>query len=230
MKRLNIHIIQHAIFEGPGIIKKWALEQGHMLSYTHIYDNEILPEPDSIDFLVVMGGPMSVYDTLKYPWIEPEIKFINQCIDRKMPVLGICLGAQFLAKALGAKVYKGPEKEIGWFPIKFHQKIDEIFPQELNVFHWHGDTFDIPEKALPLASSSVVPNQGFVYNQHVFALQFHLEVQENSVVEMLKNCASDLTKGSYVQTEGEILSEKTYYALNASVMKQILNYLWKSSH
>jgi GMP synthase-like glutamine amidotransferase len=230
MKRLNIHIIQHAIFEGPGIIKAWAREQGHTLSYTHIYDSEILPEPCSIDFLVVMGGPMSVYETPKYPWIDAEIKFIRQCIDRTMPVLGICLGAQFLAKALGANVYKGPEKEIGWFPIKFHQKTDGIFPPELNVFHWHGDTFDIPENALPLASSSVVPNQGFVYGQYVFALQFHLEVQESSVVAMVKNCASDLTDGLYIQTKDEIISEKAYYDLNASIMEQILNYLCKRSH
>ncbi len=225
MKKINIHIIQHVEFEGPGIIKDWAEENGHNLTYTHIYNHENFPEVGSFDFLVIMGGPMSVNDTSAYYWIEPEKQFIRACIERGKPILGICLGAQFIAAALGARVYRGPEKEIGWFPVQFHTSWNEISPRELTVFHWHSDTFDIPEGANYLAGSQVVPNQGFIYKDNVFALQFHLEVKEGPVEALIENCSDDLTDDPYVQPAEKILAEKSYYAENSIVMKQILSFL-----
>lgn len=225
MRKIKLHIIQHADFEEPGVIVDWAKENEHKLSFTFSFKDLQLPDVDDFDMLVIMGGPMSVYSTNEYNWIEPEKQFIRLCIEKGKPVLGICLGAQLIASALNAKVYPGPEKEIGWFPVHFHNSLNNIFPKELTVFHWHGDTFEIPAGAIPLCSTEAVPNQGFIFNNHVIALQFHLEVKKENVQALIENCKEDITDNQYVQSAVKILSEHYSYSVNSQIMYNILSFL-----
>lgn len=208
-RSLNIHYFQHVPFEGPGCIADWAREKGHSITCTRFYQGETLPALADIDWLIVMGGPMGVHDEKGHPWLKAEKAFIRQAINAGKTVLGICLGAQLIADVLGARVFPGPQKEIGWFPVQFTGEAskNELFsglPRDLTVFHWHGDTFDLPENALPLASSAACRNQGFLYDDRVLALQFHIEITPLSLGEMLQAGSHELKKQDFVQTADEI--------------------------
>ena len=115
---LRIHVLQHVPFEGLGAIEAWLLERRADIHYTRFFDGDPLPPHDAVDLLIVMGGPMSVNDEVRLPWLEPEKRFVREAIERNIAVLGVCLGAQLIASALGSRVYSGPAKEIGWFPIQ----------------------------------------------------------------------------------------------------------------
>ncbi|MGE7774374.1 type 1 glutamine amidotransferase [Chitinophaga sp. NPDC101104] len=200
---MRIRIFQHVPFEGPAAIAEWAESKGHTLEYTRFYDNDPLPAASDVDMLVVMGGPMGVYDTDEFPWIRNEIAFISDAVESGKPVLGVCLGSQLLAAALGAAVYPNREKEIGWFPVTFHA---EWAPASLVVFHWHGDTFDLPEGAQLLAESPVTKHQAFQFGQNAVGLQFHLEVTDVSVEGMIDACGHELHGGDWVQ-HAEVLRD-----------------------
>lgn len=209
MKKLRIHYFQHVPFEGLGSIEEWIKSSGHLLSSSMFFKSEKLPEIESIDWLIIMGGSMSANDETHYPWLKDEKKFIRQAIDSDKTVLGICLGSQLLSAALGAKVYANKEKEIGWFEIelsKAAQTGDLFFDMgnKLKVFQWHGDTFDLPENAIHLASSDACLNQAYVYKDKVLALQFHLETTPDSLLEMLNGGIGE-GMGKYIQNETEIL-------------------------
>ncbi|MFO7369844.1 MAG: type 1 glutamine amidotransferase [Bacteroidales bacterium] len=227
-KTLRIHIFQHVSFEGPAAIKVWAEKNGHLLSYTRFYNNEKIPEPDEIDWLIVMGGPMGVYDQLQYPWLKTEIDFIHKAIVRSKVVIGICLGAQLIASALGARVYRGPLPEIGWFPIKIDRKAAalnglDFLPPETVVFHWHQDTFEIPDQAVALASSEAFPNQAFIYGQYVLALQFHFEMNYPALENMINHGDNELVAGKWVQTAPEILDRMPLIVENNTRLFQLLD-------
>lgn len=212
MKTLRIHYLQHVPFEGPGCIADWASAKGHSLSATKFFENNQLPELSDFDWLIVMGGPMGVYDEEKYDWLNPEKEFIRQAIDAGKTVLGICLGSQFIASALGAKVYPNSEKEIGWFPI-FPAPEDQLLGESSDpfpVFHWHGDTFDLPSEAIRLASSEICSNQAFIYNNKVVGLQFHMEVTEESLRQMITFCGNELVNGRYIQSAETILNNAQF--------------------
>lgn len=224
MKAIRIHIIQHVEFEKPGLIEKWVKENNHSISFSYLYKNQLLPDFKDFDLLLILGGPAGVYETSKFEWIEPEIKFIKECIKRKKAILGICLGAQLLAAALGSEVYKGPHKEIGWLPVTFDSTILSFLPEKLTVFHWHGDTFDIPDGAARFASTEGVPNQAFIYNNNVIALQFHLEVTPANVDLMLENCSDDITSEKYVQT-ADLIKNRANKPESEKLLFEILNLL-----
>ena len=224
---MRIHYIQHVEFETPANILKWAEKKGHQVSGTHLYKGDNLPELDDFDFLVVMGGPMGIYDEDEYPWLKKEKNFIKEAIEKDKKVLGICLGAQLIADVLGSKVYKNKEKEIGWFPVEKtleadNSKIFKDFPEKFMAFHWHGDTFDIPSGAIHTAKSTACKNQSFEYNDgKVVALQFHLEVDKNAVKRLIENSEEELKeKGDYIQSPEEMLKEEIYF-------KEIENLLYK---
>ena len=228
IKTLRIHIFQHVSFEGPAAIKAWADDNGHLLSFTRFYKNEKLPELDEIDWLVIMGGPMSVYDQPQYPWLKTEIEFIRLAIEQSKVVIGICLGAQLIATALGARVYRGPLPEIGWFPIRIDQKVANLnglafLPPETVVFHWHQDTFEIPEGAIALASSEAFPNQAFIYGNLVLALQFHFEMDEPALKSIINNGSNELIAGKWVQTAPEILNHQSFIAENNNLLFCLLD-------
>ncbi len=229
-KALNINCFMHVSFEGPGIMADWIREKGHHLVYTRLYEEDPLPDPATVDLLILMGGPMDVFDYHMHAWMQEEIEWVKDFIQLGNPVLGICLGAQILAVALGEEVYPGPEKEIGWHTLQFLPSLGEFkifseLPVSRKVFHWHGDTFNIPAEATRIASTRLFPNQGFIYDRRVLALQFHLEVTPESVKGMVEHCGDELVEGEHIQKAGEILAETAYFENNQQVLFQFLDYL-----
>lgn len=227
---MNVHYLQHVPFEGLGSIEAWLKEQDHSITVTRLYQNEPLPSIENIDWLIVMGGPMSIEDHAIYPWLTAEKAFIKQALNQKKIVLGICLGAQLIADILGADITKNVFKEIGWFPIKTSEEakastIGTILPDQFEVFHWHGDTFDIPDRAIPLASSEACKNQGFMINERVIGLQFHLETTPESALDLTIHCKNELSRSLYVQSAEKILSQPERYEKINHIMEAILGYL-----
>lgn len=228
---MRVHWFQHVPFEGLGSILPWLLEHGHSVHQHAVYNNTVLPDLLEVDALIVMGGPMSVNDTAELPWLTTEKQFIRQMLAAGKPVLGICLGAQHIASALGAEVYANPEKEIGWWPL---YKTTELaitfqFPVDFEAFHWHGETFDLPPAATLLASSEACQNQAFQLGKNVIGLQFHLETTAESAAALVENCPADLAPATYVQNAQQILNKtsKDYQTLNA-LMANLLDY-WLTS-
>ncbi len=214
----------HVPFEGPGLITGWMDEKGHLFNYTRFYESDPLPDPDTVDLLVIMGGPMNVDDDHNHPWMRDETGWVTGFIKAGKPVLGICLGAQIIARALGSEVYPGKDKEIGWYDIRF-------LPSQSTrkVFHWHGDTFQIPKGAVRIAESHLFPNQGFIYMGHVIALQFHLEVTPGNVKDLVENCREELVPGPFIQSEKELLDESRFTDRNRQLLFRILDHLAGSS-
>jgi GMP synthase-like glutamine amidotransferase len=227
---MRIHHLQHVPFEGLESMEPYFIQRGHQLSSTHFYKGDALPATDEFDWLIVMGGPMGVYDDLKYPWLREEKYLIRKSIDTGRTVLGICLGAQLIADVMGAKVTKNEYREIGWFAIE--RKIDgsesplvDAFPERLDVFHWHGDTFEIPRGARLLATSQACRNQGFLYENRVVGLQFHLETTPESAAALVQHCAGELDGSKYVQSGEEMLSDKSRFDSINRVMTALLKKL-----
>lgn len=212
---MRIHYLQHVPFEALANIAVWAREKGYNVSRTMIFSDETLPPLDAFDWLIIMGGPMNIYEEDKYAWLAREKEFIKQAIAAQKIVLGICLGAQLIADVLGAKVYQGKYKEIGWFPLKLTPEAKKTtvfhnFPDKFIAFHWHGDTFDIPSGAIRVAESEACSNQAFVYNERVVGLQFHLESSKGSISRLIENCADEIVEGKYIQTAEEMLGQENY--------------------
>jgi GMP synthase-like glutamine amidotransferase len=234
MKRLRIHYLQHVEFEGLGSIEEWVSSAGHLLTSTRFFESSDLPEAADFDWLIVMGGSMSVQDEKEYPWLTEEKKFIRKAINAGKTVLGICLGSQLVSDALGAKVYKNHDKEIGWFDIEptcFAETSKLLYDMALRttVFHWHGDTFDLPEGAIHLAYSRACKNQAYLYMGRVLALQFHLEPTKEWIREMVESGAGELVAGNYVQTGEEILKNIDLVDSNKKILFNLLNRLSKST-
>ncbi|HDS16724.1 MAG TPA: type 1 glutamine amidotransferase [Proteobacteria bacterium] len=231
---MRAHYFQHVAFEGPGSLAAGLTNSGFRLSKTEFFAASwTLPEPESIDFLAIMGGPMSVNDEHEHPWLIPEKQYLREFIATGKPVLGICLGAQLIASALGARIFPNPVREIGWLPIENYAPEQEglfRFPPRLTVFHWHGETFTLPPQAVSLARSQACANQAFQIGSKVIGLQFHLETTPQAVRELLFNCRDELETGPYVQSEAEILAAaaERYQSINR-VMENILAFLLKKS-
>jgi GMP synthase-like glutamine amidotransferase len=202
---MRIHVLQHVPFEGPAAIAHWAEARGHSLAVSHLYAGDPPPDLDSFDRLVIMGGPMSVVDEAEHSWLEHEKARIEESIHSGKSVVGICLGAQLLAEALGARVSRNPHKEIGWLPVtlteaaRAHPLCADL-PMTQQVFQWHGDTFELPDGAVHLASSEACEQQAFLYENRLLGLQFHLESTPESVDALCEHCADELFPGPYVQT------------------------------
>ena len=210
---MKLHYFQHVPFEGLSLIEDWANARGHTLLATKFYEKHIIPEIDSYDVLIIMGGPMSVHDDGVYPWLKEEKEHISKAIKAGKHILGVCLGAQLIANVLGAKVSNAPVKEIGWFPIAWSDatmghKIIAGLNAAMSVFHWHGEQFDIPKNAIHLASSKACPNQAFLYNEKVLGLQFHLEMNEAAIDKIIENCSDEITTPSPTIQSAETIKEK----------------------
>ena len=152
---------------------------------------------------------MSVNDERGIPWLAQEKTFIRETIEAGTAMLGICLGAQLIASAMGATVRRNAHKEIGWFPIDGIAQDASCFrfPASTEVFHWHGETFDLPDGAKHLARSAACENQGFQIGKSVVALQFHLEATPESLQDLVENCRSELVPSPYVQSDSKILED-----------------------
>jgi len=245
---MRIHVFQHVPFEGLGSIAAWAMEREATVTWTrfHEWDGSVLQLPAlaEFDLLIALGGPMSVNDEETLPWLRIEKDLIAGAIAGGKAVLGICLGAQLIASALGARVYSGSEKEIGWFPIFGVEgaggkrdvgdrlgAVDglgaAIAGGATEVFHWHGETFDLPPGAVRFASSPVTPNQAFRIGERVIGLQFHLETTPESAEALIAHCGDELTgSGRYIQSAEAIRATppERYESING-MMRKLLDEL-----
>jgi len=227
---MRAHFFQHIPFEGLGSVESWLRAVSAEITGTKFFENPTPPNVKDVDLLVVMGGPMSVNDEAVLPWLAAEKRFIRQAIEEEKAVVGVCLGAQLIASAMGARVYPNREKEIGWFPITSvpnnSQRLLFAFPPELLVFHWHGETFDLPSGAIQLARSVACENQAFQLGRRVIGLQFHLETTPESARAIVSNCRSELVSSRYIQSEAKILAAQasTYDVIN-SLMGDVLRFV-----
>jgi GMP synthase-like glutamine amidotransferase len=225
---MQVQVLQHVEFEGLGSIEPWLAERGANIRTTRLFRGELLPPPGSVDFVVAPGGPMSVNDEPDYPWLREEKAFVRAAIGRGTAVLGICLGAQLIASALGGRVYPNAVKEIGWFPVEAVPAGADVFrfPDRATVFHWHGETFDLPPGAVRLARSAGCANQAFQLGRNVIGLQFHLETTAAVSDRLIRNCRPELVSASFVQTEAELHAAPAaaYEGINR-LMADVLAYL-----
>jgi GMP synthase (glutamine-hydrolysing) len=190
--------------------------------------NDPLPNINDFDWLIVMGGPMNIYDDVKFPWLSAEKRLLGQAIEHNKTVLGICLGAQLLADALGAKIYPNRHKEIGWYNIRKVKSSEEsgmasVFPDSIEAFHWHGDTFDIPDGADHFVQSAGCKNQGFTLGDRVLALQFHLEIAKSGAENLIIQCGNEIDKGRYCQTPDAMLAKSDRFEKINQLMFKILD-------
>jgi GMP synthase-like glutamine amidotransferase len=247
MRSMRIHYIQHEEFETPGSILGWALRQGHPVTRTLIYLQDagsaqgggkaalpalsVLPAMEDFDWLVIMGGSMNVYEEDKHPWLAPEKRFIAEAVKAGKTVLGLCLGAQLLAAALGGRVTRNRYREVGWHPVSLNKAARKnpclsFLPGEPVVFQWHEDTFsELPPGALLLAGNKACAHQAFVYGERVFAFQFHLEINEAILRAIGENCAGEPAPGTYVQSPGELSAHPEYIRACESWMDEFLTRL-----
>jgi GMP synthase (glutamine-hydrolysing) len=199
--------IRHVAFEDLGSLAGVLRGRGFAVSYREAGVHE-LSGFDALgpDLLVVLGGPIGAYDDRTYPFIHQELRIIEARIAAKKPVLGICLGAQMMARALGARVYPGPRKEIGWSTLSLTNEgersaLRHLAPDKTRVLHWHGDTFDLPQGAVPLASTEICANQAFALGKHALALQFHAEVEGRGLERWLIGHTGELAATPGVTVE-----------------------------
>jgi len=206
---MKFHVLQHAAYEGPGEIATWAQERGHTLSTSHLYRGDALPFPSEFDALVIMGGEMNIYQYRDWPWLQDETSAIQAGLHAGKPAVGICLGAQLLADALGSRVVQNHVHEIGWFPVSWTAEARQSFPglpSASPVLHWHGYRFGLPVGATRLAVSPGCPEQGFLIPGKVLGLQFHMEV-DPGLVKLYVDSQGNWPAGKYVQAPAQILAD-----------------------
>jgi GMP synthase-like glutamine amidotransferase len=235
---MKIIVLQHVPFEGPAAIQDWADRNNHTLERICCPDNANYPAIDSFDCLIIMGGPMSVNDQL--PWMTAELAFIRECIDAEQYIIGICLGAQLIAQAIGGSILKNSVREIGWLPVQAvkhpsasssahahdHHWVSNILPEQFTPLHWHGDTFTLPATASVILSSEGCAHQAFILGQHVLGLQFHLEFDTATASRVATECADELADGGpYVQSAETILHQPDNFKQANALLFKLLDAL-----
>lgn len=208
---MRVHYLQHVSFEEPAAISDWAVEAGHIITCSHLYRGDALPDRSEFGLLVVMGGPMSVNDEKEYPWLIDEKRLLKATIDSGRPVIGVCLGAQMIASAMGARVYRCAEKEIGWFPVRrvTSEGLGALLPETFTPLHWHGETFDLPSGAVRLAETDVTPNQAFQLGNNIIGVQFHLEATTQSVAALVRNAGDEIDSSRPFQQKPQTILAET---------------------
>lgn len=226
---MNICFFQHVPYESPGYILNWAKEKAHSVSFINFYEDPTMPGMKSVDALVIMGGPMNLGDVSdEYSWLEEECDYVKQYIKSGRKVLGICLGSQMIADALGAKVYRNKHTEIGWHKVIVDQSqvpsgYSGIFPDEFVSFHWHGFTFDIPKNYPGFIRSEATPNQAFVKG-NVAAFQFHPEITKEGILKLVEQ-NEDVFKERYpfIQSRNEIIKADGHLEQNKTLLFNFLD-------
>jgi GMP synthase-like glutamine amidotransferase len=207
---VKIHWFQHVPFEGLGALEGWLRARGHTLSCTRFYAGEAPPATSAgFDWLIVMGGPMNVYQHRDHPWLPVEKRLLGEAIAAGQRVLGICLGAQLIADVLQGKVYQNAEREIGWFPVTAvpgDASSPFQFPAETQVLHWHGDTFSLPPGSTWLARSAGCAHQAFAVGSRVLGLQFHLEMTATEIDRIAAAGGDELADGRYIQSVDQMIA------------------------
>ncbi|MEJ0001304.1 MAG: type 1 glutamine amidotransferase [Verrucomicrobiota bacterium] len=226
---MKLHVLQHAACEGPGEIALWAEKRGHSVTIHHLYAGDALPAPGEIDGLIVLGGEMNIYQYRDWPWLKPESAFIRATLEAGKRVAGICLGAQFIADALGARVVQNAEIELGWMPVTWTAGARALLPglpAQSTVLHWHGDTFSLPAGATRLAASEACPEQGYFIEGKCLGLQFHLEVDAGLAREYVEGQVA-WPQGRYVHAPETIAREAPAHCeANRQVLYALLDRLF----
>lgn len=227
---MNIHFLQHVPFEDLGALEQWVVKPGNRVTSTRLYEDIRLPFVDLFDVLIIMGGPMSVHDEDRHRWLLAEKDLIRKALDKGKKVIGICLGAQLIAEVLGASVSLNPVAEIGWFNVELSnealaQPAFKGLDKTITPFHWHGETFTLPANAIAIGKSAACANQGFLWNNQVLALQFHLEITQEGITGLLNNCREDLKEGPYVQDAGSMIRPDLIAASNNQALQLISNFI-----
>ena len=214
---MNIHCLQHSSVNTLGTVGEYAETRKVSLESTRFYETASSPALNSFDLLIIMGGAIGIYDYEKNPWLKTEKEFIKETVTAGKPVLGICLGAQLLADVLGAKVFENGHREMGWFSVKAcpegkekEQEKSEFLtglPETFSAFHWHSQTFDIPEGAIRLFESEGCKNQAFIYGDRVLALQFHPEVNEERIESLIERFGTEIAEGPFIRQKEKMLGQ-----------------------
>jgi GMP synthase (glutamine-hydrolysing) len=190
----TIYAVQHLAFEDLGALEDAFYQLGFRVRYFEAGIDDLSKAFQYEGLTIILGGPIGVYETLDYPFLQKEIDLLKVRLEKNLPTLGICLGAQLIAHALGAKVYAGHTKEIGWSKLNIHAIEENLLStlNDISVLHWHGDTFDLPENAMLLASSDIYPNQAFQVGHNILGLQFHIEAELMSMEKWLIGHTNEL--------------------------------------
>ncbi len=196
--RSEVWVLQHTPPETLGTIADALTDKEVTAQYVRTFQGKAVPQRmDGRAGLIVMGGPMGAYERDRYPFLKDEIRLIQEALSEGKPVLGVCLGSQLLASALDGSVSSGRQKEIGWHPVHLTEEgvNDPLFRDgelSFTAYHWHGDAFELPQGAVPLASSERTPHQAFRFGTNAYGLLFHLEITENMIREMIRTFSDEL--------------------------------------
>lgn len=235
-KLKTVNVIRHLAFEDLASFESVLEINGYRINYIEAADLSLNPEdlsqldPLSDELLVVLGGPISVNDAALFPFIEAEINMLSKRIKQDKPTLGICLGAQLIARALGATIYAGKEKEIGWSKLSLTVSGEQsalrfLGEEHCSMLHWHGETFDLPEKAELLASSQAYENQAFSYGDKVLALQFHPEITQHSMEKWFIGHIGEIMQTDDVSVE-KLRDDTRQYANQLEVQSELFFNSW----
>jgi GMP synthase-like glutamine amidotransferase len=225
---MRVHALQHVSFEGLGNIETWIKAKDHIVFKTRLFNEEPLPDLDDVDLLVVMGGPMGVYQENEFPWLVREKHYIEKALKRGKQVLGVCVCAQLVAEVMGSKVYKSKCKEIGWYPVNLTDAGKKSpyfkgFPETFTALHWHGDTFDLPKGCVQLAKSKACENQAFSCGDQVIGLQFHLELTKERVAMLTQHCCDELVEAEFIQPADKIICEEECFKKTYELLVSVLD-------
>jgi GMP synthase-like glutamine amidotransferase len=228
---MHVHYLQHVPFEGLGFIEDWLKTNGHSISSTPLYEQPAgMPSPDAFDALVIMGGPMNVNEEDKYPWLAAEKAMIRESIAAGKKILGICLGAQLIAAAAGGQVFPHTVKEIGWFPVNFKPGMADWLHRDITAeqtfFHWHGDTYTLPDGFINHASTEACSQQLYTCGDNIMGIQFHPEMTAAGVQALVKNDGAELQEKPFIQTEQTILSTRQHFEQAHALMAILLDRLF----
>ncbi len=209
---MKILCLVHADFEMPGVVEDWARARGHEFVIKKSYKGESLPTVESFDFLIVMGGPQSVIKCDEFPYLAPEIDLIKETLQQNKKIIGFCLGAQLLGKALGAQAEHGPHKEVGVYPITLNKDgledpLLKGLPPLLPVIHWHNDMAGLTSSAVVLATSEGCPRQIIRYTPLAYGFQCHLEITKDGIETMIHAVPDDLAPSRFTMNEEELLAQ-----------------------
>lgn len=228
--------IKHIDIEGPGTIGDFLTDNARLFSIIDLSKGDVLPASlKGIEAVILLGGPMNVYEEEKYPFLKAEDVFIKQILKKEIPYLGICLGSQLLAKAAGAKVGRSPQKEVGFFDIKLTKEgssdpLLKDLPSGLKVFQWHEDMFDIPQNEVLLASSENCPHQAFRVGKNAYGLQFHVEVTPEIVDSWIEAYAKDPNAAVFTTIRSEFRRIKPTLDTHSKQLYRNFLALIQSSH